>query len=892
MSLLTNIPYSAKSMNGIIVLDDGSGSTIENGTITTDSINVSNLITDDIILTRNSTPAVNTLLGSTIDVGAILNNIQFDPANKFITIYDNAANGFIDFDLSGNGIAMAPNTLSIYPTTTLDFSCSNTIFTNSGVSFQNSTLTIPRTSTPALNTLLGSTINVGSLIQNLNFNTTARQFEIWNDIATGQIFQVDVSNNNINISTVNMNIVTNTALNFVSPNLTLTNSTVSFPNSNVSFNSFLPTTTITSGFATNNFITKGYGDSTYQIAGTGPTLSGANAWTGNTNTFNSFLPTSTIATTSGGTQFITRNIADGRFGQLAAANIWTLQNTFRNGILPCSGTRTTDIQMGGNNQFQYRQATSANNISIGALAIQGDSVVAGQVNNTGKRNIGIGESALERLDAGNDNIFLGYQAGKNCGSTRIYGAGIQPQRCIAIGTFSQLGNLYMADSISIGYNSLRNASGPAAGNIMMGSNVGNGLTFQGNCTFIGTSCAPTVNDNAVTAVGYQALGAATGQFNSGTAIGWQAGYNNANGQGGTFIGSEAGYSNTTGNLNTCIGLKAGRNNASGALNLTCCIGYNSAAQQDNECVFGGELLSEQVFLTLPNKVRLACNQSPTGVAIGLSFRTNENVIISDPTTTSITLPSPIGNQNIGTKFHINRVVATSNITINAPASETIGLYQPNGAYITNASFTWTYASGSINLLCIGATAGGTNWLLLPPSISEGTNSLLSSTTIPSPSLNYSIPFGGQTTTGYHPYYMDNTNINYQPSTQKLTTTNQTITGSVVYKKYYLSMVNPTVLTGTSPLTMAPPLYEYVQVNLASGVIQLPLSSDVEIGTVIRFRRITTMTGGINLEVQTGSGQAILGRNSITTVSIANFLAASVTYGSVVFLSSNLWAILD
>ena len=118
----------------------------------------------------------------------------------------------------------------------------------------------------------------------------------------------------------------------------------------------------------------------------------------------------------------------------------------------------------------------------------------------------------------------------------------------------------------------------------------------------------------------------------------------------------------------------------------------------------------------------------------------------------------------------------------------------------------------------------------------------------------------------------------------------TVNNNIIHKKYYLSMVNPTVLTGTSPLTMSAPIYEYVQLNLASGIVNLPLSSEVEIGTVIRFRRITTMTGAISLQVQTGSGQAILGRNSVSAVSISTFLAANVTYGSVVFLSSNLWAI--
>ena len=759
-----------------------------------------------------------------------------------------------------------------------------TTFTASTISTND--LFLPRLNTNLI-PLLGSTIDLTNLCQNLNFDTTFRNFEIWDDQATGQIMSWDVSNNSVGISTKNMTILTLTALNIQSPSLTFTNSTVSFPNSTVSFNSNLPTTTITTGFTNNNFITKGYGDTVYQLAATAVTLGGINAWTG-VNTFNTNLPTSTLTPTTG-TQLITKTYGDSTYGRLATTNTWTLQNTFQNGILPCSGTRTTDIQMGGNNQLQYRQATSANNISIGDLTLQGDSDAVGRLNNTGSRNIGIGGQVLTRLDSGSDMIFIGYQAGQNCGSTRIHS--VQPQRCIAIGTNSQKGNLYASDAISIGYNSLVNASGPAVGNICIGSNVGNGINFQSNNVLIGTGCGPSVNDNSVTGIGYQCLGAAVAQFNSGTAIGAQAGYNNNNGQGGTFVGAEAGFSNTNGTYNTCLGLKAGRNNASGSLNVTICLGYNSAAQQSNECVFGGELITEQVQLTLPNKVRLACNQSPTGVSINLSFRTNENVLITDATTTSINLPTPdTTGVNLGARFHIIRMVATTNISINAPSGQTIGLYIPDGTYITNTSFLWINASGSIDILCIDSSASGTNWLLLPAPIAEGANSLRCVTTIASPTLNYSIPFGGQTTTGYQSYFMDNSNMNYKPSTQTFTTTNQIISGSVVLKNYYLSMVNPTVLTGSSPLTMSAPIYEYVQLNLASGTVNLPLSSEVEIGTVIRFRRITTMTGAISLQIQTGSGQAILGRNSITGVTIATFLAASVTYGSVTFISSNLWAI--
>ena len=873
-------------------------------------------------------------------------------------------NGIISFD-DGAG-----STISNGQIISNDIS-GNSITTNS---FSTTDLILPRKSTPALNTLLGSTIDLDLLIQNLRYDTVVRNFEVWNDSATGQITEVDTANSNVNFNTNIFNAVGFTSLSLASGNLQFITSTVSFPNSFVSFNSNLPTSTLTPTTG-NQLITKTYADTTYAVAGAYATLGGNNAFTGtntfntnlptstlaatsnnqfitkifgdvsygrllsannwgstntfdtslptssvisstsgtqfitrniadgrfgqlaaanawtSTNTFNSNLPTSTVASSSSGTQFITRNIGDARFGQLAVANTWSLTNTFSNGIIPRRSAGTgTDLQI-SNNAMQFRQATSVNNIGIGLSTLIGDSVLAGQIYNTGEKNIAIGNFALEKMDGGSSCIAIGFQSMQNVSQQRIYGAGIFPSRCIAIGETTLRSNLYGNDNIAIGHNALTNVSSGNS-NICMGTNCGNGLSFQGECVFIGSGCAPSVVDNAITAIGAQALGGASGQFNSGVAIGFQSFYFNNNASANTGVGAMSGFANQSGQANTCLGCFSGRFNTANNFNSTTTIGYCSSAEADREFVIGGNgVQGDTQFLTLPWKTRLACNQSPIGVTINLSFRTNENVMITDATTTTINLPTPTAN-SIGTKFHIIRVVATSNITVNAPAGQTIGLYQPNGAYITNASFVWTYASGSIGVLCINSTAGGTNWILLPPSISEGTNSLLSSTTIPSPSLNYSISFGGQTTTGYHPYYMDNTNMNYQPSTQILTTTNQTITGSVVYKKYYLSMVNPTILTGSTPLIMAPPLYEYTRVNLASGVIQLPLSSDVEIGTVLRFRRITTMTGAINLEIQTGSGQSILGRNSITTATNVPFLAASVTYGSVVFLSSNIWAVND
>jgi hypothetical protein len=112
--------------------------------------------------------------------------------------------------------------------------------------------------------------------------------------------------------------------------------------------------------------------------------------------------------------------------------------------------------------------------------------------------------------------------------------------------------------------------------------------------------------------------------------------------------------------------------------------------------------------------------------------------------------------------------------------------------------------------------------------------------------------------------------------------------TILYKKYYHSMVNPTTLLNGN--TISPPLYEYNKVNIGAGNLFLPLSSEVDIGTVLQFRRVTTVSGNLTVEVQTGSGQSILGRNSTTPVTVTTLINLSV-YVAIIYLETNLWAIL-
>jgi len=838
-TLQNQITY-AKSMNGIVSLSDGAGTTISNGTIDTDNLvvdnfTVINMLVNYMSILRDSNPVVNAALGSTVDIGLLVQNMIFDDINRLYQIWDDTATyKLFEVDVSNNTVT----------------------FNNSTVSFPNSTVTIDRTSTVALNTLLGSTFNLNTLCQNLNFNTTNRAFEIWNDSATGQIFEVNVTdaNNYVALSTLNGVFRALTKLRLISPDLQLIDSNVSFPNSTITFNSNLPTSTVTPSadnqlitriyadsryaeLATNNaftstntfdsflptsiittttggsqFITRAIGDGRFgQLAAantwtgntnkfdsflptsiitttTGGTqfitraigdgrfgqLAAANTWTGNTNTFNSFLPTSSIATTTGGTQFITRAIGDGRFGQLAAANTWTLQNTFSTGILPRRATGDgTDIQLGGANQMQYRQATSQYNIGIGALTIQGDSNALGLVNNTGKRNIGIGDSALSTMDSGVDNIAIGYQAMQNCGSIRLYT--VNSNRDIAIGTGAIKNGIYGVDNIVIGHYAMpNNTSGN--NNTIIANYGGAGLT-NNDCVIIGALSAPTLNDNGVISIGSECLGGATGSANGVTALGNRAGYFNTGGQRGSFFGYRAGYSNTTGSYNNCFGYLAGESSLATA-SFSTCIGAFSNYLEDNEFVIGGDNFSGSgerfPRLTLPNKTRLACNQSPTGATITLTFRTNENVILTDATTTTINLPTPLSTdlRNIGCKFNIVRSVTTTNyITINPPSGQTIGVNQIDGSIAAASSYIMHKGENHLSLLCVGQT--GMTWMVINTSFANGSDFTLLSTTIPGPAISFGLSFSAITASSFNYYqqFSDPTNLYYQPSISTLFATN-------------------------------------------------------------------------------------------------------------------------
>ena len=241
-------------------------------------------------------------------------------------------------------------------------------------------------------------------------------------------------------------------------------------------------------------------------------------------------------------------------------------------------------------------------------------------------------------------------------------------------------------------------------------------------------------------------------------------------------------------------------------------------------------------LTISDKVQIETCQFPGGATINLSYNTNENVILQDATTTIINLPTPnpADNRNVGAKFYIIRAVTSTNdITINAPAGQTIGEAQEDGTLTAGGNYLFRKGESQIAVVCI-AKAGMT-WMVMNTSVSQSTDSLYISSTIPIPTLNYALTFGGLSTSDYYPQFSDTTNLNYKPSTQTLTATNiscsgtinanfngninitdQTYTSATFYPTFVSGVGGSTGLNGDSNLQYRP---DTESLLLPSGIFQ-------------------------------------------------------------------------
>lgn len=184
------------------------------------------------------------------------------------------------------------------------------------------------------------------------------------------------------------------------------------------------------------------------------------------------------------------------------------------------------------------------------------------------RSIFLGERAGENDDLiNNDNVFIGYEAGKDISSAT---------RNVAIGNYSLNSSTTTGNNVAVGYGTLTNAT--SGSNVAVGFDALNATSTGGNNTALGNiSLQANTTGDRNTAIGSQALFTNDdGQRN--TAAGFSALENNVSGTDNTAIGIEA-LHNTTGSFNTAVGLRAGETNTLGSNNTF--IGTDADATSNN-----------------------------------------------------------------------------------------------------------------------------------------------------------------------------------------------------------------------------------------------------------------------------------------------------------------------
>ena len=230
-----------------------------------------------------------------------------------------------------------------------------------------------------------------------------------------------------------------------------------------------------------------------------------------------------------------------------------------------AGTDAGNALSGGSNKFA---------IAIGNEA----GYTYNQSNGDGTNSIYIGHQA-GKLNDRSWNIFIGDQAGKNTSnytsqSSTIIGSEAAPNptgigSTVIVGAQSVLGNENTCNNnVVIGYRAGKNAY---MSSVHIGYQSGYGMS----------------NDpNGVTAVGVSSGYSAQGNCYL-TAIGYMAGYYNSTGANNTAIGYRSNLLLTTGSDNTSLGYQAGDVITTGDNNIT--IGKDadpSAADADNEITLG------------------------------------------------------------------------------------------------------------------------------------------------------------------------------------------------------------------------------------------------------------------------------------------------------------------
>ena len=183
-------------------------------------------------------------------------------------------------------------------------------------------------------------------------------------------------------------------------------------------------------------------------------------------------------------------------------------------------------------------------------------------------NILLGEGAGESIDGDDNNIAIGYDAGKNnTASSNIF---------MGRDAAKALNSSMLSHNVFIGHEAVYNKSFVSGTVVGAQAGLGNGSGI--NLTLFGYRAGGN-SYNTTTFIGHQAGRSATSACDFTTSVGGNSLYNNA-GTGNVAIGNDSGQVLTSGEFNTLAGYKAGRGGLSGTINYTDCVAIGSSAAID------------------------------------------------------------------------------------------------------------------------------------------------------------------------------------------------------------------------------------------------------------------------------------------------------------------------
>jgi len=496
-------------------------------------------------------------------------------------------------------------------------------------------------------------------------------------------------------------------------------------------------------------------------------------------------------------------------------------------------------------------------------------------------------------DGGTNTVLIGYGIGANIAQPAGTNANLTNIVAIGAGAMEQL-NATRLDGIAIGRFACRYSA--CNNGIFMGTNAGanfgySGLTNMTNNIVIGHFAMAqifTQNNQQNCVVGNYVMGAVDGTNNKSynTIMGHGSGYNTMSNYH-SVVGYNSLYNNSAvGSVGNSILGAQSANTSSGAntLKYTTMLGYgtdlNTNIVCENSTAIGAfsKILESDVIemgganqtsgaypaVVIPNKVKLQTNFTIGAVvAITLTFRIPENVIVSSSTTTSIVLPTP-ATANIGCKFTICRGYASgvpTQITITAGGGVSIV-----GDGVSSSPFyTWTYSTSQITVMCVAAS--GVAWVISGKELNPKEANTINMVQWSAGSQTQYLPFGQQSSTpnSYGAVYTD-IDLTYNPVTNILTTPTLNAGTRIQHRNQYLNEVSPTLYTGGNSYVLTPPFYEhYTFNNITAGNVNFrvdPSVASANLGMRLTFSRMgggytaPNFTGGALFSAGTGSNQVV------------------------------------